>query len=237
MPRPIPALAAFVTTVVLLAGCSGDSGGIDVPAHSVVDAHEILITGADIERELDGAQALDGTEPFASTVDDYLAARASDIPPIDPEPCGDAVVDLVLLDRDAGAAGTVYTAPRIRLQNGYELVQTGREFAGADAAETWLAAYRAVLEGCPEFTVHLEDSDVRVAQTVTDAGSGRDGFVVRLEITGEAGTPTYNEQWVLRDGPFVVLASSATGDGDDAALLPAVDAIHARLVAAIDAAT
>ncbi len=78
---------------------------------------EVLITGGDVG-ELEGATAAEATEPFASTVDDYLALHATGIPPIDPEECGDAVVDLVLLDRDAGAAGTIYAAPRVVLANG-----------------------------------------------------------------------------------------------------------------------
>ena len=62
--------------------------------------------------------------------------------------------------------------------------------------------------------------------------------MVRLEIEAPAGvdTPDFNEQWILRDGPFAVLVSSASDDPDDEALLPAVDAIQARLVAAVAAA-
>jgi hypothetical protein len=39
--------------------------------------------------------------------------------------------------------------------------------------------------------------------------------VVRLEIDGpdDAETPDFNEQWMLRDGPFAVLVSSASDDG------------------------
>jgi hypothetical protein len=202
-----------------------------------VDARDVLITEGDVG-ELDGAVANDESEPFASTVDDYLALHATGIPPIEPEECGDAVVDLVLLDRDAGAAGTIYSAPRIVLANGHELLQTGREFPSAEAADAWFADYRDLIEDCPAFTVRAESGDIVVTQTVTDAGYDIDGFVVRLEIDAPADseTPDFNEQWMLRDGPFAVLISSASDDPDDEALLPAVDAIHGRLVAAVAAA-
>ncbi|MEQ1737716.1 MAG: hypothetical protein ABL886_15085, partial [Rhodoglobus sp.] len=190
--------------------------------------------GSDV-RELDGATTTEAVEPFASSVDDYLALRATGIPPIDPEECGDAVVDLVLLDRDAGAAGTMYAAPRVVLANGYELLQTGREFPDADQAEEWFADYRERIEDCPAFTVEASDGDIVVTQTVSDAGYDIDGFVVRLQIDGSAETPDYNEQWVLRDGPFAVLVSAASEDDDDDALLPAVDLVHERLVAAVAA--
>lgn len=229
-------LFVLLAAVPLLTGCSLVFPITDPLAGSTIDAHDILITGSDVGM-LNGATAGDETEPFASTIDDYLALRATGIPRIEPEPCGDAVVDLVLLDRDAGAAGTIYAAPRIVLTSGYELLQTGREFSSAGEAETWFDDYREVLEGCPEFTVHLEDSDLQVMQSVTDAGYDIDGFLVRLEITGQTdATPSYNEQWMLRDGPFAVLISSATDDGTDDALLPAVDVVHERLVAAVAAA-
>ena len=226
----------LLAVVPILGGCSIVFPITDPLAGSSIDAHDILLTGGDVG-VLDGATVQEESEPFASTVDDYLALRATSVPPIEPESCGDAVIDLVLLDRDAGAAGTMYAAPRIVLANGYELLQTGREFPSAGQAETWFADYREVLEACPEFTVHLQDSDLHVTQTVTDAGYDIDGFVVRLGITGQTDeTPSHNEQWMLRDGAFAVLVSSASEDRTDDELIPAVDAVHERLVAAVAAA-
>ncbi len=235
MPRL--ALLIPILGVGLLAGCSLVFPITDPLAGATVDAHEVLITGSDVG-DLEGATATDETEPFASTIDDYLALHASDIPAIDPEECRDAVVDLVLLVRDAGAAGTIYSAPRVVLVNGFELLQTGREFPDADQADQWFEDYRERLESCPAFAVHLSSGDIVVTQKVSDAGYDTDGFVVRLEITGtdDSGTPDYNEQWMLRDGPFAVLVSSASDNGDDEALLPAVDLLHQRLVAAVAAA-
>jgi hypothetical protein len=225
----------LLAVLPLTAGCVMASPASDATDGTVIDARDVLLTGIDIT-QLDGAQALDETEPFASTVDDYLARRATGLPAIDPARCGDAVVDLVLLDRDAGTAGAVYSAPGVRLENGFGLVQTGREFPSADEAEKWFADYREVLEGCAAFTVETPDGDVAVVQTVTDAGFPIDGFLVRLVITAPDDTTSYNEQWMLRDGPFAVLVSSASDDADDEALLPAVDLLHDRLVAAVDAA-
>jgi hypothetical protein len=224
-------------TVGALSGCSLVFPITDPVAGATVDARDVLITEGDVG-QLDGAVANDETEPFASTVDDYLALHATGIPPIDPEQCGDAVVDLVLLDRDAGAAGTIYTAPRIVLDTGDELLQTGREFPSAAEAETWFEDYRELLESCPAFTVEADAGDIVVTQSVTDAGYSIDGFVVRLEIDAPDGgeTPDFNQQWMLRDGAFAVLVSSASDDPDDEALLPAVDAIQQRLVAAVAAA-
>lgn len=234
MPRVAASVPLLALTLTLLSGCSLVFPITDPLAGATIDAHEVLVTGGDVGL-LDGATAGEETEPFASPVDDYLALRATGIPPIEPERCGDAVVDLVLLDRDAGAAGTIYTPPRIVLANGQELVQTGREFPGPEQAEGWFAAYREILEDCPGFTVHTDDGDIVVSQKVGDAGYDIDGFVVRLEIVGPDGTTTYNEQWMLRDGPFAVLVSSTSGDPDET-MLPAVDLVYQRLSAAVDAA-
>ena len=236
MPR-LASIVAPVLGLTMLTGCSIVFPIADPLAGTTVDAHEVLIAGSDVG-QLEGATTTEATEPFASTIDDYLALHATGIPPIEPEECGDAVVDLVLLDRDAGAAGTIYSAPRIVLANGQDLLQTGREFADAGDAEEWFADYRELLEGCPAFAVHASDGDIVVTQKVSDAGYEIDGFVVRLEITGPDGeqTPDYNEQWMLRDGPFAVLVSSPSVDGADDALLPAVDLLHDRLVAAVAAA-
>jgi hypothetical protein len=226
----------LLAVVPILSGCSLVFPITDPLAGSSIDAHDILLTGSAVAM-LDGATTQEESEPFASTVDDYLALRATSVPPIEPDACGDAVIDLVLLDRDAGAAGTMYVAPRIVLESGDELLQTGREFPSAAEAETWFDDYRDAIEGCPEFTVHLQDGDLRVRQTVTDAGDDIDSFVVRLEITGQTdGTPSHNEQWMLRDGRFAVLVSSAGDDRTDDQLAPAVDAVHERLVAAVAAA-
>jgi hypothetical protein len=227
----IPAVA-----VSLLAGCSLVFPITDPLAGATVDAHEVLITGSDVG-ELEGATGTEATEPFASAVDDYLALHATGIPPIEPDECGDAVVDLVLLDRDAGAAGTIYAAPRLVLPDGYELVQTGREFPGTAEAAVWFDDYRELIESCPAFVVHDPPGDVVVTQKVSDAGYEIDGFVVRLEIDGpDDGPPTYNEQWILRDGPFAVLLSAQSADGGDDAMLPAVDLVHERLIDAVAAA-
>lgn len=229
-------LLVLLAVVPLLTGCSLVFPITDPLAGATVDAHEVLITGSDVS-ELEGATAAEETEPFASTVDDYLALHATGIPPIEPESCGDAVVDLVLLDRDAGAAGTIYAAPRIVLSNGYELVQTGREFPAEGQADAWFADYRELIEDCPAFTVHDSTGDIVVTQRVSDAGYEIDGFVVRLEIAGpDPEAPTFNEQWILRDGPFAVLMSAQSADGDDDAMLDAVDLVHRRLVAAVAAA-
>lgn len=233
MPR-VALLVAPVLVLTALAGCSLVFPITDPLAGTTVDARDVLLTGSDV-RELDGATTTEEVEPFASGVDDYLALHATGIPPIDPEECGDAVIDLVLLDRDAGAAGTMYAAPRVVLANGYELLQTGREFPSADRAEEWFTGYRDRIESCRGFTVHASDGDIVVTQKVSDAGYDIDGFVVRLQIDGPANTPDYNEQWVLRDGPFAVLISAASRDDDDDALLPAVDLVHDRLVAAVAA--
>ncbi len=225
----------LLAVLPLAAGCATASPTSDIPAGTVIDARDVLLTGIDTT-QLEGSQALDETEPFASSVDDYLARRAADLPPIDPAACGDAVVDLVLLDRDAGAEGAMYTAPGIRLENGFGLVQTGREFPTADQADEWFADYRSALEGCDAFTVRSADGDVEVTQAVTDAGLDIDGFVVRLKVDGPDDTTTYTEQWMLRDGPFALLVSSASNGPGDEALLPAVELLHRRLVAAVDAA-
>jgi hypothetical protein len=225
----------LLAVLPLAAGCGIASPDSELPDGAVVDARDVLLTGVDTAL-LEGAQALDETEPFASSVDDYLARRAADLQPIEPTACGDAVVDLVLLGRDPGADGTVYTAPGIRLENGFGLVQTGREFPSADEAEEWFAAYRAALEGCDAFTVTTPDGEVEVTQEVADADLDVDGFVVRLEVTAPDDTTTYNEQWMLHDGPFALLVSSASNSAGDDALLPAVDLLHERLVAAVNAA-
>jgi hypothetical protein len=237
VPRFARLLLVPLLTVTALSGCSLVFPITDPLSGATVGAHDVLITGGDVG-ELEGATVNDETEPFASTVDDYLALHATGIPAIEPEECGDAVVDLVLLDRDAGAAGTIYSAPRIVLANGYELLQTGREFPSAAEADAWFEDYRELLETCPAFTVEAADGDIVVTQSVTDAGYSIDGFAVRLEIDAPAssGTPDFNEQWMLRDGPFAVLVSSASDDPDDEALLPAVDLIQQRLVAAVAAA-
>jgi hypothetical protein len=237
VPRPARLIALSLLTLPVLAGCALVFPITDPLAGATVDAHEVLITGSDVS-ELEGATAAEATEPFASNIDDYLALHATGIPSIEPGECGDAVVDLVLLDRDAGAAGTIYSAPRVVLANGYELLQTGREFTSAAEADAWFADYRDLIESCPSFTVHATDGDIVVTQRVADAGYLIDGFVVRLEIEAPPGvdTPDFNEQWMLRAGPFAVLVSSASDDPDDDALLPAVDAIQARLVAAVAAA-
>ena len=232
----VASLVIPVLCLSVLTGCSIVSPVTDPLAGATVDAHDVLITGGDVG-ELEGATATEATEPFASVIDDYLASHATGIPPIEPEECGDAVVDLVLLDRDAGAAGTIYSAPRIVLANGAELLQTAREFPGADQADAWFEDYRELIEDCPAFTVHASTGDLVVTQKVSDAGYDIDGFVVRLEIAGPDGSvPDYNEQWMLRDGPFAVLLSSASDDSDDEAILPAVDLLHGRLVAAVAAA-
>jgi hypothetical protein len=158
----------------------------------------------------------------ASSVADDLADAQNAAPEVDPAPCRDSTVALVLFDRDGTAEGTVFRPPTLfRDAPGADLLvtQVARRFASPADADDFLGDLRAARSACPAYTT-ADGSTVEQAVVAGDLAVSSAGFAVT--VTSGDGSSIQTYEWVLVEGDVAISLRADLLDEDAAATLRAL---------------
>lgn len=183
-----------------------------------------LAAGAFSDEDVAGLLILndDESDLGASTVAAHREHFLASTPVVEPESCRDSMAPLLLLDRDAGAEGTVFRPPPlVRDAPGADLVvaQYARRFPSSADAASFLTDLRTARGSCPEFAVV---DGPRSEQTVVDGAFAVDAAGFAVEATSADGETTSNFEWVLVHENVAIALDAALRDEDDRQVLDAL---------------
>ena len=145
----------------------------------------------------------EGDIPEQSVADWYDEAGSQAPDAFDPVSCRNSVSPVLLYDRDAGAAGTVYRPATVEREYDGATVtanQFARLFESDAEAEAFLRALRADREACPVFEIE----GTRVGQSVLDGDFSVAAVGFAFDVTSPDGSSNGAIEWVLRDGNLVL---------------------------------
>jgi hypothetical protein len=212
-PDPMRRLGSAVAFLglLLLTSCAltppvlGEAPGVPPAAEGFTDEDvaALLILGDD-ESDL-------GMSTVAQHREHFLAST----PEVEPASCRDSMAPLLLMDRDAGAEGTVFRPPPLfRDAPGADLVvaQYARRFPSSVDAADFLSALREARASCPEFGI---PGDPPTTQTVIDGDFAVDAVGFAFDRTVTTGLPPATFEWVLVHGNVAIALDAAILDDDD----------------------
>lgn len=208
-------LGAGVLGAAILGGCALTPPVLGAPSGEG-PASAGRFTDADIGRLL--ILSDEASDPGASSVADYRARQDADLPAVDPAACRNSVAPLLLLDRDAGADGTVFEPPALfRTTAGRDLVvaQHARRFGDAEEASAFVAELRRRRDACPAF----DSPDGRVARTTETGGFAVPAVGFATTTTAADGSTRESFEWVLVADNLVLSLLADLPDAEAAATL------------------